>query len=40
MELAMTSTLSTKEPTIGFDLLDDLAHLHDLATVGVISLFD
>jgi hypothetical protein len=34
MELAMTSTLSTKEPTIEFDLLDDSPHLHDLTKVA------
>jgi hypothetical protein len=35
MELAVTSTLSTGEPTIRFNRLDDLPHLHELAMVEI-----
>jgi hypothetical protein len=33
MEFSVTSTLSTKEPAIRFNL-DDFTNLHDLATVA------
>ena len=33
MELTMAASISNLIPTIGIELFDDLAHLHDLTTV-------
>jgi hypothetical protein len=37
MKLTMTTSPPTEEPTVGFNLLDNLPHLHNLTTVAKLE---